>query len=204
MKKIIYIMLLGVLFIPFFTNAKEYCTIVKGSGSNIGDEIQCGTESFYILDNSNKNELKLLTKYNLMTNIVCDLFIFKNTYDSDLSGYSSDAEEELNSLLVSQNDISEVYNTTYKYDENNKIYGAKVCYKKNINADELYKQNENALAYKETNDALDFPFYGLLEMNSLGYEVYEINNDNFEYLNGYKDSRDYEVYGDNFIDLKKK
>ena len=41
-------------------------------------------------------------------------------------------------------------------------------------------------------------------MNSLGYEVYEINNDNFEYLNGYKDSRDYEVYGDNFIDLKRK
>ena len=61
MKKIIYLLL---LLIPFIVSAKEYCDVVSGNGKDIGDEIACGSEHFYIVD-SNDNEIKMLAKYNL-------------------------------------------------------------------------------------------------------------------------------------------
>ncbi len=48
-----------------FRKIKEQkCSTVTGDGNNIGDEIVCGTEHFYVID-SNENEIKMLAKYNL-------------------------------------------------------------------------------------------------------------------------------------------
>ena len=63
LKKII-IVIICTLCLPFMVNAKEYCKVVSGNGKDIGSEIACGTEHFYIVD-SNNEEVKMLAKYNL-------------------------------------------------------------------------------------------------------------------------------------------
>ena len=59
------------LCIPLLVNAKEYCKVVSGSGKNLGDEIVCGTEHFYVLSNEN-DEIKMFAKYNLYTGNIID------------------------------------------------------------------------------------------------------------------------------------
>ena len=44
------------------------CKAITGNGKNIGDEVACGTEHFYVLSNDN-NEIRMLSKYNLYTGI---------------------------------------------------------------------------------------------------------------------------------------
>ena len=48
---------------------KKLCKSISGSGKDIGDEVACGTEHFYIID-INENEIKLLAKYNLLTGYI--------------------------------------------------------------------------------------------------------------------------------------
>jgi hypothetical protein len=45
--------------------AHEPCSIVKGSGYQIGDEIECAGDNFYLLSNDN-GTITMLSKYNLM------------------------------------------------------------------------------------------------------------------------------------------
>lgn len=40
------------------------CTVISGDGTNIGDEIKCGTEEFYVITNDGNN-ISMLAKYNL-------------------------------------------------------------------------------------------------------------------------------------------
>ncbi len=47
MKKILFALL---LLIPFVVSADPACTVVSGTGENIGDEIACDTEHFYVLE----------------------------------------------------------------------------------------------------------------------------------------------------------
>ena len=60
------IMLLAILFVfvPFVVNAKENCTVVSGTGNDIGSEIACGSEHFYVIDSDDDN-IRMLAKYNL-------------------------------------------------------------------------------------------------------------------------------------------
>ena len=67
LKNFLFI-LICVLFLPIMANAKEYCKVISGNGKDIGSEIACGTEHFYIVD-SNQDEVKMLAKYNLYTGI---------------------------------------------------------------------------------------------------------------------------------------
>lgn len=64
MKKISIAIILFIMLIPCIVNAKEYCKVVSGNGKDIGSEIACGTEHFYVIE-SNKDEIKMLAKYNL-------------------------------------------------------------------------------------------------------------------------------------------
>ena len=52
------------VFLPLIVKANDYCTVVSGDGKSIGSEIACGEEHFYIID-SDDNNVKMLTKYNL-------------------------------------------------------------------------------------------------------------------------------------------
>ena len=57
--KQLLLVLLCILFLPCVANATEYCTVVSGQGKEIGSEIACGTEHFYIVENKN-NTVKCL------------------------------------------------------------------------------------------------------------------------------------------------
>ncbi len=61
MKKVLFLI---ILLIPFTVSAKNMCSTVSGTGTNVGDEIKCGDEYFYILENDGNN-IKALAKYNL-------------------------------------------------------------------------------------------------------------------------------------------
>ena len=63
-KLTLFILITALFFIPFYVNAKESCTIVSGNGTDIGSEIACGTEHFYVID-SNDTSVRMLAKYNL-------------------------------------------------------------------------------------------------------------------------------------------
>jgi hypothetical protein len=64
-KLTLFILIASLFFIPFYVNAKESCTIVSGNGTDIGSEIACGTEHFYVID-SNDTSVRMLAKYNLL------------------------------------------------------------------------------------------------------------------------------------------
>ena len=54
------------MLLPFTVFAKDSCKIVSGNGKDIGSEIACGSEHFYILSRDD-NETRMLAKYNLYT-----------------------------------------------------------------------------------------------------------------------------------------
>lgn len=93
MKKIILQILLLVMFMPFVVNAKEYCTVVSGNGKDIGSEIACGTEHFYVIDNDGNN-VKMLSKYNLYVGANYN----KIKVDSNIYRYSKCNDSNCNSL----------------------------------------------------------------------------------------------------------
>lgn len=68
LKYLLFVMLCS-LCLPFMVNAKEYCKVLNGNGKDIGSEIACGTEHFYIVD-SNKDEVKMLAKNNLYAGLI--------------------------------------------------------------------------------------------------------------------------------------
>ena len=63
MKKIIFTIISLILFIGI-ANAKS-CTVISGTGKNLGDEIACGSENFYVISNDGE-QVKMLSKYNLL------------------------------------------------------------------------------------------------------------------------------------------
>lgn len=63
MNRRVMLVLLALFIFPSFVNAKT-CTVVSGTGNDIGDEIACGSEHFYILKKDD-NTVKMLSKYNL-------------------------------------------------------------------------------------------------------------------------------------------
>ena len=63
MKKLFYTLIIFMMFLTV-TNAAK-CNVISGTGKDIGDEIACGTEHFYVVKNDGKN-IKMLAKYNLL------------------------------------------------------------------------------------------------------------------------------------------
>ena len=69
MKKIIFVLLFSIFtFIPYNVFATEYCEVISGSGHDLGDEVACGEEHFYLLSNEN-NQVELFAKYNLYVGV---------------------------------------------------------------------------------------------------------------------------------------
>lgn len=68
MKKYLFLLLpvMAILLMPTGVSAKSKCEAISGTGKNIGDEIACGSEHFYVLENDGDN-IKMLAKYNLYT-----------------------------------------------------------------------------------------------------------------------------------------
>ena len=76
MKKNLIPILLFVITMPFMVDAKEYCKVVSGNGKDLGSEIACGTEHFYVLSNDN-NQIRMLAKYNLYTGYTIESYLIE-------------------------------------------------------------------------------------------------------------------------------
>ena len=130
MNKTLYLILLLFLFTGI-VNASS-CTIVSGTGKDIGDEISCGNEHFYILSNDGTT-IKMLSKYNLYVGYDYELKELDKAFDTSEEAYNYAYE------IYSQ-EYTGVYDIYL--DENNK-YSLVMVFKK-LDDTEV-KQNSEAL-----------------------------------------------------------
>lgn len=79
MKKLMFI--LSIFFTSILITSAAPCKVISGDGTNIGDEIQCGTENFYVLSNDGEN-VKMLAKYNLYVGSSYHKVIFDETFET--------------------------------------------------------------------------------------------------------------------------
>ena len=87
MKKI------SLFFLTFFISLTianaQGCNVISGTGKNVGDEVVCGTEHFYVISNDGEN-VKMLAKYNLMageTHNYLEINGFSSTNRDDIYSY---------------------------------------------------------------------------------------------------------------------
>ncbi len=65
----------------------DKCIVIKGTGKELGDEIACGEEHFYVLENDNNN-IRMLSKYNLYTGIS----IYKEKIEKEAGDTRTDSQ----------------------------------------------------------------------------------------------------------------
>ena len=95
MKKLLTFLITFLIFTVSVSASQ--CTVENGNGKNIGDEIVCGSEHFYVIDNSN-DQIKMLSKYNL--------YIGETFYKT-----TKNSESECTSFAVEQNGYFRDYNS---------------------------------------------------------------------------------------------
>ncbi len=106
MKKILFMIAMSFLFIGSVF-AKD-CTIVSGTGKNIGDEVACGDELFYVISNDG-DTIKLMGKYNLMVGETFEKLDLDDVYFED--SYLIYLNDEVREKLKEGYYIDDVYRT---------------------------------------------------------------------------------------------
>ena len=205
MKPIIKKLFLIIMFLPFIVNASEKCSVISGTGKNIGDEIACGTEHFYVIENKD-NSVKMLAKYNLNVGDKIDYFDVENdtVYLPDYMDLYG--EDSYDYCIVAA--TAKGYNPYYTYpmfeqqeDHTYKMKGCRVYEQMN---EPNVRQDSRAIGTKLVNGKSVMPLYGITYMDpNWGYEakvnnnIHDVNYDTngnmittntpFEgYLTGYK------------------
>ncbi len=158
MKKLMFI--LSIFFTSILITSAAPCKVISGDGTNIGDEIQCGTESFYVLSNDGEN-IEMLAKYNLYVG---------STY------YKVEFDQTFETWIEASNYFEDNYSTEYDgfgssiTDENGEYYGAIVY--KYLDYNEV-KQSEEAIgAHGNLKVEPLFPEIGV-------YNYFVVENDYF-------------------------
>ena len=208
MKKRLFL-LLFVFFVPnvvyAIQNLDEHCKVVSGNGKDIGSEIACGTEHFYIVENKD-GMIKMLAKYNLNVGDKIDYFDLEGNKPSYSNGDFIGFGEEYCKTKA----IEKGYSPYYAFpmgpepvsDQLRVVNGCRVYEKLDP---EHIQQDERAIGTKlDGNGKSILPLYGITYMNPYwGYDAivnnhivdndYDSNGDLiiertvFEgYLNGYK------------------
>lgn len=104
-----------------FSTESDMCTVVSGTGSDIGDEIKCGEEEFYVLENDGVN-VKMMGKYNLLVGSNYEKFLLDEPY---VAASYSEIEDYLLSLTSFRDKLASGYileDTFYSYDSTNGTY----------------------------------------------------------------------------------
>lgn len=170
MKKIIYSMIIFMLCLGI-ANA-EKCNVISGTGKNIGDEIVCGTEHFYVLENDG-NTVKMLAKYNLYIGFNYEYKELDKSFDTeeDAANYAYELYGEEYERLI------EIYQ-----DEKGK-YSAVLLYKE-VSEKEVVKQHNLAIgAHGGEKGEPDPNQIGIISLRDGGYS--EPNKYSESYAGGY-------------------
>lgn len=219
MKKVLFTLCL--FLFPLLVSAKEYCTIVSGNGNNIGDEIKCGTESFYIVS-SDKDKISLLAKYNLFIGDKIDYLPFEEVVEiaADI-----DVIEE-GSYYCYEYAIEKGYDPYYAYPivestpENLTTLRIPGCRIYEHLEYENIRQDERAIGTKLDGSGKSIlPLYGITYMNpeyrqdgfdteydENGNMILQENSSFKNYLDGYKkelENQGFEVKDVSFFTLEK-
>ena len=194
-KKILFIALLMCLF-PIVGDAKG-CNVVNGTGNDIGDEVACGSEHFYILEKENNN-VKMLAKYNLY---VGD----KIEKGTDLFTEAQYGGEAFDKTIIACNALKEELEKTY--DVGKVTVDPTAKYSEGYVASEFFcriytpleysvvKQSELATGlYPNANKEILYPIYGSVDLDEeVGEKEFDENLDMIPetsqfntYLEGYK------------------
>lgn len=86
MTKKIFLLIIGFLICTTIPVSAKKCIVVSGTGNNLGDEIKCGTENFYILKKYN-NSYDVFSKYNLYIGENVDQIDYPENYTGDIDTY---------------------------------------------------------------------------------------------------------------------
>ncbi len=166
-KKIIlvFLMTLGVFTIPNSAQAKS-CSPIKGTGENIGDEIRCGTEDFYVVSNDGKT-VKMLSKYNLNVG-------YKIEKDTEEFVFSDQATNRCEELKKTGKYDKVLFTRKVTIDGKTDVCFCRLLTK--IDYDEVL-QSENAKGlYPNGNKEVAYPIYGIDDL-----VVYDLE-ENVNYL----------------------
>ena len=177
MKKLI-IFIFSLFFTSILITNAAPCKVISGDGTNIGDEIQCGTENFYVLSNDGKN-IEMLAKYNLYVG---------RTY------YKVEMDQTFETWSEINNYWNENYASEYEgyerfiVNDSNEYYGA-LAYK-TIETEEIKQSVEAIGAHGDLKVEPLFPEIG----------VYNIERGFYGFYGNYL-SEGGEVYSDGYIDI---
>lgn len=170
-RRVMFILLLLFLF-PAFVEAKS-CTVVSGTGNDIGDEVSCGSEHFYILEKDN-DTVKMLSKYNLYVGdkIEKDSMMFDEKTYGDIVAVLDAVDERCDFLRATYGDDN--VERTGKYTED----GEPVEFFCRIYIPLEYdsvKQSELAIGlFPNKNKEMLYPIYGSIDLDE------EVGNKEFD------------------------
>ncbi len=151
MKNKLYLLLL-LLIIPFYASAADtgaHCDVIKGTGNDIGDEIECAGEHFYIIDKAN-NKTRMLAKYNLLNGIVLvDVEVSEERYNQLIDMYDDGNGRPMKKAIMSEPEFS-IYKEVMSITENQRVYREYDGYYFNICGDLPNKSvsNEKSLVHQ--------------------------------------------------------
>ncbi len=220
LKNIVFSIILLMLLMPIVVSAKGSCTIVSGNGKDIGSEIACGTEHFYVIDSSD-DEIKMLAKYNLL---VGDKISYFDVNDNFLFTNNDEVRNHCMSLATEKG-----YSpySVYQIDEETETNGVFLltgCRVYEVLNPEHIRQDEKAKGTIIKDGKSVLPIYGIVYMvptwgndpvtnNVNAYNQFDENGDLIisttkfgQYLDGYKQelgNQNIEVKDVSFITLSK-
>ncbi len=194
MKKVLLLIITFIMCVPFLVKA-ETCKVISGTGKDIGDEIKCGTESFYVVDHDDK-QTKMLAKYNLLvgdniSQIEVDKKapVYKNDYKKFLKAAKSYCKE-----LVST--VSDKF--YYSYPVYDMTFNLKTCRIYERVESEHVLQDSKAVGTFLKDGKSVLPLYGITYMNPIwGYEAI---HDKVERENVYDEKGNLVLEGSSFKD----
>lgn len=203
------VLLIVILFLPLLVFAEEEetnssdltsnkkCTIINGNGKNIGDEIACDSEYFYVISNDGEN-VKMLAKYNLMVGYTFDLIEFPQTF-SDLDSAN----------VYFDSNYGENYDWYERYLQNSKgeYYG--VIAPKPINVDKVVQDPLAIGAHGDKHGKPEFPEIGVWPYGNVDDAEVAIENStpysggyvDFEFLSDTSEKQIFDEYKNNLIEM---
>ena len=145
------------------------CNITKGDGTKVGDEVTCGTESFYIISKTS-DSIKMLSKYNLN--------IGTNQYQRSKSGIQN---EFVKGISAGENTYGNISFSTTNYWQSATSY-PQFVYDANSN---LYEHVENYETYlkKELGvTSADTALITLEELQNMGCGTSTCTNSSYSWI----------------------
>lgn len=134
-------------------NTSTLCSIISGSGTDIGDEITCGTESFNVVS-SDGEKISMLAKYNLNVGDNKVVNSVEGIQDKDVLGLKTNLTTYGNSVFSTTNYWSYITDNSFILNENSNLYQYLNYYKNYLSNKAKVSDVEVSLLSKEQAELL--------------------------------------------------